>query len=257
LKSLVAALCMLTIPALAIATPDGPQPPCDSTAAPAYSPPGVKPVVEVWHGDDLKRSGWKPPECSGWTPSAHAKLILVIAGSFRFDGTADDLVARIGAISTLRGVRYWSVTDKDWRPLIIEAWALSGPDPHSRRPDFLPAEMTPGRELYYLENDNRSGKIVQRMTVRERSPARTVIAIENLTPVRFLLVTLFEPGALQTVEFFELISPGVWGVYLMTQTTGRVSAPAGGHEASYINRAMAIYRHRAGLPADGDPPAAQ
>ena len=154
-------------------------------------------------------------------------------------------------------MRYCSLTDNDWRPLIFEAWAFSGPVPPSRRPDFLPAEMPPGRELYYLENDNRSGKIVQRMTVRERSPARTVIAIENLTPVRFLLVTLFEPGALQTVVFSELIAPGLWGVSLMTQTTGRVSAPAGGHEASYSNRAMAIYRHRAGLPSDGDPPAAQ
>ncbi len=103
---------MLTIPALAAATTDGPQPPCGSAAAPAYSPPGMPPAIKVWHGDDLERSGWKPPECSGWVPSSHSKFILAMAGSFRFDGTADELVVRIGAISTLRGVRYWSVTDK-------------------------------------------------------------------------------------------------------------------------------------------------
>jgi hypothetical protein len=34
-----------------------------------------------------------------------------MAGSFRFDGTADEIVARVGTISTLWGVRYRSVTD--------------------------------------------------------------------------------------------------------------------------------------------------
>jgi len=143
-----------------------------------------------------------------------------------------------------------------WRPLVIDAWALSRPDPRSRRPDFLAAEMTAGRELYYWENDSRSGNIVHRMTVRERSPARTVIAIENLTPVRFFFVTLFAPGALQSVEFVELVSPGVWGVYLLTRTGEGVSALAGGHEASYVNRTVAIYRHLAGIPTDEEPPVA-
>jgi hypothetical protein len=192
----------------------------------------------------------------GWAPSSHTKLILALAGSFRFDGSADQLVARIGAISTLRGVRYWSVTDKMWRPLVIDAWALSRADPRSRRPDFLAAEMTAGSELYYWQNDSRSGKIVQRMTVRERSPARVVVAIENLTPVRFFILTLFEPGALQSVEFVELVSPGVWGVYLLPRTSEGASALVGGHEASYVNRAVAIYRHLAGIPTDEEPPVA-
>ncbi len=113
-----------------------------------------------------------------------------------------------------------------------------------------------GSDQYYLENDNRSGKIVQRMAVRERMPTRVVISIENLTPVRFLFVTLFEPGALQSVEFLELISPGVWGIYLLTRVGEGVSALAGGHEASYINRTAAMYRHLAGIPTDAEPPAA-
>jgi hypothetical protein len=213
-------------------------------------------VVEVWRSDDLKRSGWKPPDCSGWAPSSHSKLILALAGSFHFDGTADELVSRIGAISTLRGVRYWSVTDKIWRPLVIDASALSRPDSRSRRSDFQTAEMTEGSELYYWENDSRSGKIVHRMTVRERSPVRVVIATENMTPVRFSFVTLFAPGALHWVEFVELVSPGVWGVYLLTQTGEGMSAFTGGDEASYVNRAVAIYRHLARIPTDQEPPAA-
>jgi hypothetical protein len=117
--------------------------------------------------------------------------------------------------------------------------------------------MTAGNELYYWENDSRSGEIVQRMTVRERNPTRAVIAIENLTRIRFLLVTLFEPGALQSVEFFDLISPGLWGVYILTRTGEGASGLAGSHEASYVNRTAAIYRHRAGLPTDEEQPAAR
>lgn len=245
---------MFSIPALSTGA-TGPQPPCGTVAAPAYSPPGMPPAIVTWHGDDLARSGWKPPDCSGWAPSSHSRFVLAIAGSFRFDGGTDELAARVGAISALRDVRYWSVTDKLWRPLLNDASALSRPDPRSRRADFGPAEMTAGSELYYWENDSRSGKVVHQMTVLVRNPARLVIAIENRTPVRFLLVTLFDPGALQSVEFFDLVSPGVWGFYLLTRTGEGVSALAGGHEASYINRAVAIFRHLAGLQTDEEPPA--
>lgn len=216
----------------------------------------MPPAVKVWHRQNLERSGWKPPDCSGWAQASRSTLVVALSGSFRFEGSADELVARIGAISTLRGIRYWSVTDRRWQPLVVDASALSHPDPKSRRADFPAAEMTVGSDQYYLENDNRSGKIVQRMTVRERMPTRVVISIENLTPVRFLFVTLFEPGALQSVEFLELISPGVWGIYLLTRVGEGVSALAGGHEASYINRTAAMYRHLAGIPTDAEPPAA-
>jgi hypothetical protein len=179
-----------------------------------------------------------------------------MAGSFRFDGSADELVARIGAISTLRGVRYWSTTEKTWRPYVVDASALSRLDPRSRRTHFLATEMTPGSELYYWEKHPRSSNVVYRMTVLERSPARAVVATENLSPVRFLLLTLFEPGALQSVACVELISPGVWGAYLLVRTGEGASALAVGHEASYVNRAVAIYRHLAGIPTDEEPPAA-
>ena len=116
--------------------------------------------------------------------------------------------------------------------------------------------MTTGRELYYWENESRSGKIIHRMTVRERSPVRVAIATENVTPVRFSFVTLFEPGALQSIEFVDRVSPGVWGVYLLTRTDEGMSALAGGQEASYVNRAVAIYRHLARIPTDQEPPAA-
>ena len=246
---------LLTVHALVSAGADGPQPPCVLAPVPAYPPPGKAPTIEVWHDEDLQRSGWRPPGCLGWAPTSRSKLIVALAGSFRFDGTADELIGRIGAISRLRDIQYWSVTDKSWRPLVTEASALSGPNARSRRADFLPDEMATGSALYYWENDSRSGKIVQRMTVRERRPDSVSVAIDNVTPVRFLMVTLFEAGALQSVQFLKRISPGVWGIYLVTRTGEGASALAGGHEASYINRAVAVYRYLAGIPTRDGPPA--
>lgn len=256
LKSLFVALFVLAAPALASDATVGPRHACGSALAPAYPPPGAPPVVKVWHDKDLRRSGWEPPHCAGWAPSSHPKLVLAMAGSFRFDGTVDELLARIGAISTLSSVRFWSVTEKTWRPFVVDASALSGFDPRSRRSDFLVTEMTAGRELYYWEKQSRSGNIVYRMTVLERSRARAVVATENSTPVRLLLLTLFAPGAIQTLTCVEQISPGVWGAFLLVRTGAGASALAIGHDASYVNRAVAIYRHLAGIPTDEEPPAA-
>ena len=210
-------------------------------------------------GQSLARRGseairWGPPNCTGWDSSSRSKLVLAMAGSFRFDGTADEVVERIGAISTLPGVRYWSVTDRAWRPLVVDASALSRPDRHSRRGDFLAAEMATGRELYYWELHRRSGNIVNRMTVLERSPARAVIATENVTPVRIFFMTLFEPGTLQSVAFVELIAPGVWGVYFLSRAGQGASALAVGREESYVNVATAMYEHLAGIQSSGEPP---
>ena len=248
------ALVIVAIPTLTIGTMAGPVPPCGAGLSPQYPPPGERPAVKVWHDEDLKRSEWGPPNCTGWDSSSRSKLVLAMAGSFRFDGTLDEVVERIGAISTLPGVRYWSVTDRAWRPLVVDASALSRPDRTSRRGDFLAAEMATGRELYYWELHRRSGNIVNRMTVLERGPARAVIATENVTPVRIFFMTLFEPGTLQSVAFVELIAPGVWGAYFLTRAGQGASSLAVGREESYVNAATAMYEHLAGIQSSGESP---
>jgi hypothetical protein len=250
-------LFLIFVPFLAVAGVDGPSPPCGNATHSTYPPPGAPPTVQVWLGADLERSGWTPPACSGWSSFSRSKLVLALAGSFRFDGTIDALLARIGAISTLPNMRYWSITDKAWRPLAVDAAALSRPDPSSRRPDFSADEMGVGQEFFYYEDDSRSGGIVYQMRVRERNPARAVIATDNYTPVRFLGITLFAPGALQSVEFIDELAPALWGVYILTRAGEGTSWLADSHEGSYVNRAVAVFRHVAGIPTDKEPPAAR
>lgn len=233
-----------------------PQPPCETAAAsPAFPAPGAVPAVATWHAADL--ADWQPPSCTGWNAASadRSKLVVAIAGSFRFDGAIDRLLARIAAISTLRNVQYWSTTESKWRPLAYDASALAGPDAKSRRPDFTAAELSNGAALYYWENDTRSGEVVTRLAVRARSADRAVMTTENVTPIRRFLVTLFPPGALQTVLVLRRISPKVWGAYLLSRTSNESSILAGGHEASYINRAAALYRQIAAIPTNQEPPA--
>jgi hypothetical protein len=43
----------------------------------------------------------------------------------------------------------------------------------------------------------------------------------------------------------------------MARTGGNASSLIAGHEASLVNRAVAIYRHLTGIPTDQEPPASR
>jgi hypothetical protein len=225
------------------------RPPCGGPPLPSYAAPGEPPRIR-----SAEVEGWTAPSCAGWA-SARSTLLVGVAGSFRQGGGADALLAAFGRVSTLRGTRYWSVNDHGWRTLVTDAAALVGADPARRRPDFAPAELAEGSSLYFVQADSRSSRqVVYRMRVLEKQPDRLVVAVDNATPVRLLLLTLFAPGDLQSTFFLERLSGadvwsyyGLWGV--------RTNALTSGHEGSSVNRAVAMFRHIAGIPTDQEPPA--
>ena len=103
-----------------------------------------------------------------------------------------------------------------------------------------------------------SGEVVYRMRVLESGADRIVVATENVSTVRLMVVTLFQPGALQAVHILQRLSPTSWGYYGLSRTTQDGSSSlTEGHEASYVNRAAALYRFVAGVPTDRDPPMAR
>lgn len=220
-------------------------------ASPELCGAGGTPNVQVWH---LSES-WTPPACTGW--SAESGVLVALAGRFRFEGSAKDLLARFGAISTLRGMRYWSVSDRDWRTLITQATALDGPDLMRPRPDFTVAEMKGEDGVYFAHDDNRtSGEVIYRLQVREFRPNRLVVATENVSSVTKLLLTLIKPGGLQSVHFLERQAPGIWNYYGLAQTSEDLTPLLVVPDASYVNRAVALYRHLIGVPTDRDLPLA-
>ena len=240
----------------AVARADGPAPPCPAATPSAYPAPDTTPAIGIWHRSELEQSKWQPPLCTGWPAGSRSKMIVTLAGSFRFNGTMDGLLTRVGAISTLRNIQYWSVTDQKWGAMAYDSSALTDRAPKSRRGDFSSADFVKGADLYYWEDDTRMGETVYRLRVYESTPERAVIASDNVTPITRFLFTLFKPGSLQSLLILQRLSPGVYGAYIINRTGEGSSVLAGGHEESYVNRATALYRALAGIKTDQEPPAA-
>ncbi len=179
---LLAAALMLCLGGMARAE-DLPKPPCmASPPEPAYAAAGHTPNIRVWNRR-TQTAPWVPPACTGWSAKG-AGVLVAVAGSFS-DGSSDDLLKRFGAISSLEGLRYWSVTEV----------RLANSDhprdcPRRTRPRPSPQGLHPcgdeaRADLYFAQSDNRtSGDIVYRMQVKQADASRLVIDIENVTAVR-------------------------------------------------------------------------
>src|SRR5437588_7420856 len=166
----------------------GPQPPCAGPPFPPVPDVDAAPVVKVW-----ERADWTPAACTGWTASAGATVVAT-AARFRYNGEAPGLRRRIGAISALAGMLYWSTTNQRWQPLIVDAYALSGPSDDQRRQDFSPDEIVEGRILYVHQEDNLVGKAIYRIRIVTATAARLVFATENSSTIRYMSIPVFPPG---------------------------------------------------------------
>jgi uncharacterized protein DUF6675 len=231
------------------AASEGPRPPCGNSPLPSYPMTAGPPVVQ-----SETVTNWAQPACLGWDGPA-PKLIVAIAGRLRESGGAAALLARFGAVSRLRGVRYWSVTDRAWRTLITDAFAVEDVAGRRRRDDFPANEMILRNTLYMSERDSRSsGPVIYRMRVLSSTRERVVVSVSNASPVRASMITLFARGELQTTYFLEQLGPNDWGYYgISGVATGLLT----GGIASSVNRAVAYYRYFVGIPTDAEPPAAR
>lgn len=230
-----------------------PQPPCGSATFPPYPGLEVSPTVKAWDPAESGRD-WTPPACTGWTDSGFTTLV-VVAARFRHASGTEGLLRRIGAISGHKGIRYWSTTHKRWQTLIIDSHALSDATGDRRREDFAPGEMGESKSLYFQQEDNLTGKAVYRMRIRSASHDRLVFDTENTGTVRYLRLSMFRPGGLQTITFLDRESQDVWRYYSITRTDRKASLMIAGYATSSINRAVAFYRYLAGIPTDKEPPA--
>ena len=211
-------------------------------------------TAKFWSKQDLGHD-WKPPSCTLWTAEGFTSLVTT-AARFRTSSDADGLLRRIGSISQLAGMRYWSTTHKQWQTLIPEAQALTGLQPSQRRQDFTPEEMKQGKDLYFQQADNLSGKATYRMHVAESEAGRIVFSIENVSTMRFYLIPIFHPGDVQSIYFLDRESETIWRYYSIIRTGKNANSLLPINEASEVNRAIAYYRWLAGIPTDREPPAA-
>ena len=224
-----------------------PRPPCGGNdPVPAYRE-ASDPAIEGW-----SRLEWPAPACLAWSDSSY-RFVIAVAGRIEaIDAAA--VLSRFGAISTGRGLQYWSVTENAWRVLIKDSSALSSAQGR-RRDDFAPAEFREGATLHFVEEDNRSEEpVTYAMHVRESKPDRILLETENVTPIKALLATLFPPATLRTAYIVTRIDSHTWGFYIISAATDRASGFVSLAKASYENRARALFAHFAGVAIAHDEP---
>jgi hypothetical protein len=236
----------------AAASSEMPRAPCGVEPVPNYPVLGAPPEIVLWTANGASESP-SPPACTAWHGSS-ATLVLGLAARFRDARDAGAVLARIGAISSLRDVRYWSITDKQWNAMFTRASALEGPNAARPRGDFTAAELRAGHDLYFLAADNRSHEdAVSRLRVSEAGTGSLIVEVSNVTPLRWFFLSFAGPGDVQTWYFLEHETGDSWRFYSLTRVL--YASPFFVHviaNASYVNRALAMYRHIADTAADGD-----
>jgi len=212
-------------------------------------------VVEVWHTPSLP-DNWQPASCSGLTARSGA-VYIAVAGEFQHTGDAGSLLGRLGALSRQIGLKYWSIDQGGWRPLLVDATALTANDLSARRPDFKTEEMRPGARLYMLyADDSGAGPVVYQTEVKAAGSDGFVFVLHNSTAMRLMGMSIADPGDLSSMLSVQRIGPDRFAYYALTAVALAPLAAAMVSDASHINRAVASFRYLSGIPSDSDPPAA-
>lgn len=240
---------LLSVLALGARASSEPTPPCaasGSTSHPGYSALDTQPNVGAWHDVTLNFAASCPAALNG-----SAKLVIALASRFVHAGTVEDLAARIGAVSKMGHLKYWSVTDGAWRVLISKAFAVD--DGNARRPrsDFSAEEVLSGQTLVMAQRDTRStGLNLYALMDRSHTSKEMRVTVINLTDIRFLLATIFRRNTLISTHFFTRLRGTEWGYYSLTVVKdGSVK----GREKSFINRAAAFQRFITGERPEQEP----
>ena len=260
MRSILATILATLVPVVALAQPQiasaqagasFPCPPSGSASAPALGGP---PVVRVSQGAEMGPS-WQAPSCTGWAPGP-VRLVITLANRFRGPASVDEILARAGAVSLLKEVKYWSISGKKWAPMLSAADALAAPDRKQKRADFTAEEIRAGRPLFSLLNDSGPASSAIFRTRLVGSTATTAsLEMENATVISLLGITLFNPGDIKTFAALQRQGDGSWLYNSIVRIDGRANSMLQGDGGSYVNRAVAYMRHIAGTPTDADPPA--
>lgn len=243
---LIVALLIAGAPGGAVATPLCPEAALAGDPAAAGFPAlGAAPVVSTWSRAEAAAAASSPQGLSCTGLRTHdAALLVSVAAHWRSDASAETLLARVGAVSRFKGITYWSHTDQRREVLITDAAAVEGPASRRRRADFSLAELSSGQPLYFVQRDNRSNReVLYRLQMLRVSAQGWAVSLENVDPIRRVLLTLAAPGEVQTVITLQQLAPGEWGCRSFTGVRTLGPGPADRYRAAYINRAVAMVEH--------------
>jgi len=131
-------------------------------------------------------------------PSVGAEILRIIPGS----GTAMDseagrlqLYNAMHAVSTMKGITYWSVTRGKEMVLFLDSSAISSPEKQQRVPDMLFSEIPEAHDLFTFQEDSSFGKNSYAEHFAAR-PDHLLVKSENLSTISFLFIPIIQPHGL-------------------------------------------------------------
>jgi len=166
-----------------------------------------------------------------WYPNPPARL-----------DTADGrlrLFNSMRAVSTLRGLVYWSASRGKERVLFTLSHAVAGPADLAPLADPVAATLPEQDRLYSLQEDQTFGRHVY-LGVYTNRVDHVVVRTENVDTISYLLLPVMKPGGLVS---WSLLVPFPDGVLLAGILCSRTSMPVvdrPGREASLLNRLVAM-----------------
>ena len=175
-------------------------------------------------------------------PTVGVEVLRLITGSTE-GGNGPDQWLRIynelHAVSTMKGITYYSVTRGKEQVLFTESYAVSSADNARRIDDPVFDTIPPDDVLMTFQEDKSFGKNSYQESFRYRAD-HLVVKIENLTTVSFLFVPLVSPRNLVSQVVIIPAGPDIlfYGVAYI-----RSSFPIGdrhSREDSLVNRLTAM-----------------
>jgi len=229
-----------------------PAPPlCGQAPPPAWPAADQPALVQTWlQGGRLDGPA---PDCSGLR-SREFELLVRLTASYQAPGELADQLARFGEVSHLKGLTYWSFTDRKRQVLVRESYAVDKPATMAQRADYTLAELRSGRELYYAHGDNRSSALVPYgMQLLQLGDNGFQLRIENVGEVRFMGFTVVGVREMQWVLQVERLGNGRWGYRSLMGLQRLRLGPADKHRQSNLARCVAIFDLIAGRQTDIEP----
>lgn len=217
---------------------------CGTAQAPGYPAHDKPPIVQTWLMEG-HRDG-PTPDCSA-LQGREFELLVRLTASLAAPPDVDLMLARLGAVSAMKGATYWSFTDHKRLALFKEAYAVDSATNLQARADFSAQELRQGQELHYVHSDNRSSKLMPYgMRLVKATADSLQLHIENLGELRMLGMLMLAPRETQWSVTLERLGAGRWGYRsLLAQRRLRMGRNEQ-HRLSNLARGVAMFDLLAG-----------
>ena len=217
---------------------------CGAAPPPAYPPADKPALVQSWLQDGHQDGPL--PDCRGLRDQDF-ELLVRLTGSYASPGDLDAQLARVGAVSLLKGATYWSFSDRKRLVLFHEAFAVDAAGSLRPRADFSAAELRSGAELHFVHSDNRSSKLSPySLRLVQATPEGFQVQVENTTDMRYLGLVLVAVREMQWSFSIERLGPGRWGYRSLLGMRHLHLGRAEQHRLSNLSRSVAMFDLLAG-----------